>query len=135
MKREEYVYRSPDEIFEAAGKGQELLNLAPPEDALYSRARLIYDQFRHGELTAEQGAERRRLSLLQYNKAKEWEKFQLRWVDHAREMYKATEEAADAYIHAPGYRTADAMWQSIHGAQAKIELTMAERGDFFAEDE
>lgn len=126
---------TPEEIFEAAGKGQELHNLMPAEDALYSRARLIYYMFRHGELTSEQGAERRRIAMMQYERAKETERFEQRWVEHAELLYRDVEESAAAYIKEPGYKTADAMWMSITGVQAKIELQERERRDFFEERE
>lgn len=127
----EYKPMTADEIFEAAGKGRELFNLAPAEDALYARARLIYDQFRHQELDAESGAERRRMAIVQYEESLRKRDFDLRWADHARELYRACEAAAAAYIKTPGYKTADALWLAVTGCVAKSELLEAERGDFY----
>ena len=131
MKTEYRERMTPDEIFEAAGKGRELFNLEPAEDALFARAKLIYTLFKHEELDAEAGAERRRLAIMQYEQAVRWRDFDLRWADHARELYRAAETAAAAYIHEPGYRTADSLWQAVTGVAAKVQLKEAKRGDFF----
>lgn len=121
----------PEEIFEAAGRGRELYNLEPPEDALFSRARLIYYQYATGQLTADEGAERRRQAVMIYKEAVRKREFELRWVDHARKLYKTVEAAAAAYIKKPGYSTAGALWQAVSQCEMKIELKEAMRGDFW----
>lgn len=120
-----------EEIFEAAGKGKELYNLGPSEDALYARAKLIYTLFKTGELDAEAGAERRRIAIQQYQRTKQRENFEKRWIDHAVNMYKNVEAAAAAYTRAPGYKTGDALWEAVTMCQCKVRLSEAERGDFF----
>lgn len=130
----DYMEMTPEEIFEAAGKGREIYNLGPAEDALYARAKLIYTLFRTGELNAESGAERRRVAIQKYKETKQKETFERRWIDYSVEMHKNVEAAAAAYIKEPGYKTADALWNAVTECTAKVKLREAERGDFYGSE-
>lgn len=120
-----------DEIWEAAGRGTELHNLPPVEDALYARARLVYTLYKYGEMDNEGGAEQRRIAMARYEQSKARERFERRWIERSVELHKQVEGAAAAYVHAPGYKTADTLWEAVTMCQAKIQLDEAERGDFF----
>lgn len=123
---------TPDEIWEAAGRGEELHNLPPAEDALYARARLVYTLFKYGEMDTESGAEQRRIARAKYEQQKARERFDQRWIQRSVQLHKDVESAASAYIAAPGYKTADTLWEAVTMCQAKMQLDEAERGDFFA---
>lgn len=113
-KQRVYEPMTPEDIFQAAYIKRPCYNLKPPEDALYCRAALMYDRFRHEELTPEQGETERALAMALYMRAKEDERAMERTLEASGDLFRRVELAVSAYRAAPGKQTADALIEAIY---------------------
>lgn len=111
---EEYKPVTPEEIFQAAYVRRPIYNLPPPEDALYCRASMLYDRFRHEELTPEEGETERQLAMAIYMRAKNSEQQDRKTLEASGALFRRVEQAAADYRAAPGPETAAAVLEAIY---------------------